>query len=216
MTDKKEKTENMRHDRMDVAFSVEKMSLNQRAKLAALIERDGDATLRTHILGAEGRASPGHRSRREREVPTQWNQIYVLDRLEEAAEVRAMMPASTRPKAFGGAWPAFQYDRFDLNAQLETAELEKTLADRNKVRLQPSAAQVSRAEQAERWPFEFLADRPDLARAINLRTLWSVMKVDIRKRCQVRGMDHAQFNEQWQTALTQITARLVARKIPIS
>lgn len=201
---------------MDVAFSVEKMSLEQRAKLAALIEKDGDASLRAHLLGAVARSEPGHRSRREREVPDRWTVIHVLDRLEEAAEVRAMMPASTRPKEFGAAWPAYTYDRGDLNAQMETYELEKTLADRNKVRLQPSAAQVSRAEQAERWPFEYLADRPDLARAIGLRTLWSVMKVDIRKRCQARGIDHAEFNADWQAALSAITAQLIARRVPVS
>jgi hypothetical protein len=193
---------------------MSRMSPIERARLAALVELDGDPALRQHLLGAVGVAP--ERRRREREIPGRWTVIHVLDRLEEAAEVRAMMPASTRPKEFGAAWPAYTYDRFDLNSQMETAELEKTLADRNKVRLQPSAAQVSRAEQAERWPFEFLSDRPDLARAINLRTLWSVMKVDIRKRCEARGIDHAEFNAQWQAALTVITGQLVARKVPVS
>lgn len=216
MTDKPHKSENMRHDRTDVAFSVEKMSLEQRAKLAALIERDGDASLRTHILGAEGSVTPDRRGRREREVPTQWTVIHVLDRIEESVEVRAMMPASTRPKEFGAAWPAYTYDRFDLNSQMETAELEKTLADRNKVRLSPTAAQVTRAEQAERWPFEFLSDRPELARAIGLRAYWSVMKVDIKKRCATRGIVHAEFNAQWQEALSVIARNLIARKVPVS
>jgi hypothetical protein len=191
------------------------MSPIERARLAALVELDGDPALRQYLLGAMGSAQ-SRPSRREREVPVQWNQIWVLNRLEEAAEVRAMMPASTRPKEFGQAWPAYDYDRGDLNAQLETYELEKTLADRNKVRLQPSAAQVTRAEQAERWPFEFLSDWPELARAIGLRTLWSVMKVDIRKRCEARGIDHAEFNVQWQAALAVITGRLIARKVPVS
>jgi hypothetical protein len=192
------------------------MSSIERARLAALVELDGDPALRTHLLGAIGRAEPGYRARREREVPAQWTIIHVLDRLEEAVEVRAMMPAATRPKEFGSVWPAYTYDRFDLNSQMETEELEKTLADRNKVRLQPSAAQVSRAEEAERWPFEYLADQPELARAIGLRALWSVMKVDIRKRCKSRGIDHAEFNLQWQAALSLITGRLIARKVPIS
>lgn len=202
------------HSIENVPFEMSQMSPIERARLAALVELDGDPALRQHLLGVVGRAP--ERRRRDREIPDRWTVIHTLDRLEEAAEVRAMMPASTRPKEFGQAWPAYDYDRGDLNAQLETHELEKTLADRNKVRLQPSAAQVTRAEQAERWPFEFLADRPELARAIGLRTLWAVMKVDIRKRCEARGIDHAEFNVQWQAALSAITARLIARKVPIS
>jgi hypothetical protein len=197
-------------DRVDLS----KLSILEQARLSALIEVDGDPGLRAHLLGAVGRSTPLRR--REREVPAQWTIIYVLDRLEEAVEVRAMMPASTRPKEFGAAWPTYTYDRFDLNSQMETEELEKTLADRNKVRLQPSAAQISRAEEAERWPFEFLADRPELARAIGLRTLWSVMKIDIRKRCLARGIDHAEFNVQWQAALSEIAGKLIARKVPVS
>jgi hypothetical protein len=200
----------------DDPVDISRMSLSQRAKLTALIERDGDAVMRAHILGAVGQSEPGRRSRREREVPAQWSQIHVLDRIEEAFEVMAMMPAATRPKQFGAAWPAYTYDRGDLNAQLETFELEKTLADRNKVRLSPTAAQVTRMEQASRWPFEYLSDRPDLARAIGLRCLWSVAKADIRKRCQARGIEHAEFNMQWQAALSLITGKLIARKVPVS
>ncbi len=194
---------------------LSKLSPIERARLAALVELDGDANLREHLLGAVGRSEPAQR-RREREVPPQWNLIHVLDRIEEAFEVMAMMPAATRPKQFGAAWPAYTYDRGDLNAQLETFELEKTLADRNKVRLSPTAAQVTRMEQASRWPFEYLADRPDLARAIGLRCLWSVAKADIRKRCHARGIDHAEFNVQWQAALSLITGKLIARKVPVS
>jgi hypothetical protein len=75
---------------------------------------------------------------------------------------------------------------------------------------------VTRAEEAERWPFEYLSDRPDLARALNLRALWSVMKVDIRKRCLARGLDHAEFNAQWQAALSVIATSLIANRVPVS
>ena len=194
------------------------MSPLERARLAALIELDGDPALRQHLLGAIGTTETMPR-RRERDVPAQWTQIHVLDRLEEAAQVRAMMPASTRPKAFGTAWPSIVQERIPLVVQAEmasTGELEAQQEDKNRVRLPPTAAQVTRAEEAERWPFEYLADQPDLARAIGLRTLWAVMKVDIRKRCERRGIDHAEFNSQWQQALSAITGKLIARKVPVS
>lgn len=198
--------------------SMSHMSYLERARLAVLIELDGDPALRQHLLGAIGSAEPRPR-RRERSVPAQWTQIHVLDRLEEAVEVRAMMPASTRPKEFGTAWPSIVQERIPLVVQAEmaaTGELEAQQEDKNRVRLPPTAAQVTRAEEAERWPFEYLADQPELARAIGLRTLWAVMKVDIRKRCDRRGLDHAAFNMQWQAALSLITSRLIARKVPVS
>lgn len=197
------------------------MSLSARAKVAALIEADGDDMLRTHLLGAIGRNDRALASRRTvREVPTTWTQIHTLDRLEEAYEVLASMPMATRPKQFGSAMPTpFQEQRLSLLDQVlmhETGELELMHEDRNRVRLSATSAQVSRMEQALRWPFEYLGDRPDLAKAISLRAMWSVMKVDIRKRCASRAIDHRAFNAQWQTALSLITGTLIARKVPVS
>lgn len=197
------------------------MSLSARAKVAALIEADGDDMLRTHLLGAIGRNDRALASRRTvREVPATWTQIHTLDRLEEAYEVLASMPMATRPKQFGSAMPTpFQEQRLSLLDQVlmhETGELELMHEDRNRVRLSATSAQVSRMEQALRWPFEYLGDRPDLAKAISLRAMWSVMKVDIRKRCASRAIDHRAFNAQWQTALSLITGTLIARKVPVS
>src|SRR5258708_31528061 len=50
---------------------LSKLSPIERARLAALVELDGDANLREHLLGAVGRSEPAQR-RREREVPPQW------------------------------------------------------------------------------------------------------------------------------------------------
>jgi len=205
------------NDDRDDMVDVTLLSLTDRARLAALAELDGGAAVRSLMLGAIGHSAPARASRgKVRELPSQWTQIHVLDRLEEAFEVMAMMPAATRPKSFGAAWPKYAYDRFDLNAQLETAELEKTLADRNKVRLSPTAAQVSRMDQALRWPFEYLSDQPDLARALSLRCFWAAMRADIRKRCAARGIDHGEFNAAWQNALRLVTMALIARKVPVT
>jgi hypothetical protein len=197
------------------------MSPDERAKLAALIEADGDEGLRVHLLGAIGRNDRTLASRRSvRDLPPTWTQIHVLDRLEEAYEVLAGLPMVTRPKQYGNAMPTpFQEQRLSLLDQVlmqETGELEQLHEDRNRVRLSATAAQVSRMDQALGWPFEYLGDRPDLAKAISLRAMWSVMKVDIRKRCASRGIDHRAFNMQWQTALSLITGTLIARKVPVS
>jgi hypothetical protein len=77
-------------------------------------------------------------------------------------------------------------------------------------------AETKIQSRVQGWPFEYLGDRPDLAKAISLRAMWSVMKVDIRKRCASRGIDHRAFNVQWQTALSLITGTLIARKVRLS
>lgn len=147
-----------------------------------------------------------------------WTIVHVLDRLEEAYGVMAMMPAATRPKAYGSAWPSVVQEKIPLIvlAEIGEAEVETRQEEQNRVRLAPTAAQVSRMEQASRWPFEYLRDRPELAKAISLRAMWSAMRVDIRKRCKRKGIDHDDFNRQWQEGLNIITATLIARRVPVS
>jgi Domain of unknown function (DUF6362) len=148
-----------------------------------------------------------------------WTIVHTLDRLEEAFHVMAMMPAATRPKAYGSAWPSVVQEKIPLVILAEmsaSGELETQQKEQNRVRLPPSSAQVSRMEQALRWPFEYLSGQPDLARAISLRAMWSAMGADIRKRCKRRGIDHVEFSRQWQEGLNIITATLISRKVPVS
>ena len=200
---------------------LSKMSPAQRARLDALIIADGDEALRVHLQGAIGRADTarGAHGGSRAVMPERWTQIHVLDRLEEAYEVLAAMPAATRPKSYGSAWPTVQPERLSLYDQVmmgASGELEERNQDRNRVRLAPTTAQVTRMEQALRWPFEYLGDKPELAKAISLRAMWAVMRVDIRKRCQRRGIDHDRFNRDWQQALGIITAALISQRVPVS
>lgn len=199
-------------------IDLKSLSLLDRARLAALIEleQDADSDLRTHLLGAVGRAETGRRTREgSREVPTVWTQVHVLDRLEEAFAVLATLPAKTRPKQFGNAMPTPVRERPSLKDLLEMDEAGQ-LEERNRVRLAPTTAQITRMEEALRWPFEHLADEPELARALSLRALWAAMRVDIRKRCQQRRLSHDAFNWEWQQGLKIITGRLIARRVPVS
>lgn len=218
MTDNKRKTTDAGHSDRDVPLDMSHMSLSQRARLGLLIEKDGDETLRTHLLGAIGRSEIGQR-RGAREIPDRWTIVHCLDRLEEAYQVLGSLPAATRPKEYGTAWPSVVQEKIPLMIQAELAasgDLELREADKNRVRLPPTTAQITRMEEALRWPFEYLSDKPELAKAIQLRTMWSAMGVDIRKRCQRKGIDHDDFNARWQAALAVITGALIARKVPVT
>lgn len=220
MTEKKRENDGRGHEKNDVPFDMSSMSHLERAKLSALIEKDGDADLREHLVGAMGRSETGRGSLRSpREVPSSWSIVHVLDRLEEAFEVMAMMPAATRPKAFGSAWPSIVQEKIPLVILAEMSaigELETQQEEQNRVRLPPSSAQITRMEQALRWPFDYLRDWPEIAKAISLRSMWAAMHVNIRKRCERRHIDHDEFNALWQEGLKIITAMLIACKVPVS
>jgi hypothetical protein len=220
MTEKKDKKRSGDIGDKNVAVELSQMSLTERARLAALIEVDGDEALRTHLLGAIGRRETARGARGAgRVVPDRWTQIHVLDRLEEAYTVLAGMPMVTRPKQYGNAMPTPFQQKLSILDQIEmmgTGELEQLHEDRNRVRLAATSAQVSRMDQALGWPFEYLRDRPELAKAISLRAMWAVMRADIRKQCQRRGLHHETFNWQWQEGLSIITATLVATKVPVT
>jgi hypothetical protein len=43
-----------------------------------------------------------------------------------------------------------------------------------------------------------------------------ILGVNIRRRCEHRGIDHDLFNQEWQEGLTVITVMLIARHVPVS
>jgi len=141
-----------------------------------------------------------------------------LDRLEDAFRTLSSQPGGGKARS-SSVWPVMEQQKLSFKDLIEmsaTGELEQREADRNRVRLAPTSLQVTQMEQALAWPFEYLRDQPELAKAIQLRALWSSMGADIRKRCERRGIDHDAFNANWQRALAIITGALVARKVPVS
>ncbi len=195
------------------------MSPEDRARLDVMIMLDGDPALRPFLYGAKSRPeTPRGASGSTGAVPVRWSLVHVLDRLEEAFEVLTTQPRPRGPKMYGNAMPQYDYEQFDLNAQLETAELERTLAARNRVRLQATPAQITRMDQALRWPFEYLADQPLLGKAVTLGAHWGVMKLDdIESLALERGWTgKRQFFQDKMAGLRIITARLVADKVPVS
>jgi hypothetical protein len=132
-------------------------SLEDRAAKAARAELRGE---RTGILGAAG-PSPLSRLRPQRRVPKDWSWIHVTERLEEAFRTLRRLPSSTGPRGYTNSMPCYVYDRGDLNAQLETFELERMARLRNRVRLRPPE-EITRMEEAIWWPTKYLKENRKL------------------------------------------------------
>jgi hypothetical protein len=192
----------------------EKPPLEQRAAIAARAELRGE---RTSILGATGKA-PGVPSHlRRRVVPERWSVIAVMERMEEAFRTLARLPIAVRPRGYVNSMPFYVYDRGDLNAQMETHELERMARLRNRVRIPPSPTEIERMEEALRWPITYLsgAESHHVARAVNLGSLWSAFDADIDARLKPLNITRRAFNARKLQGLHVIAWKLVRHRVPV-
>lgn len=189
------------------------LSLEQRAALAARAELRGE---RTGILGATSRA-PLPSLARPRHVPERWSFIHVMERMEEAFRILRRLPMPMRPRGYVNSMPVYLYDRGDLNAQLETYELERMARLRNRVRIPPTPAEIGRMEEALHWPAAFLsgAEYHHLARAVNLGALWVAVDADIGRALRRIKLPRRAFNARKLQGLRIIERELIRRRVPI-
>ncbi len=188
--------------------------LTERAASAARAELRGE---RTGILGAIGSCALPLPLSRMRRVPERWSLIHVMERMEEAFRILARLPTATRPRGYINSMPFYVYDRGDLNAQLETYELERLAKVRNRVRLPPSPAEIARMEEALRWPAAYLAGAEfhHVARAVNLGSLWAVFDTDVDKGLKRMKITRRAFNARKLQGLQIITRELIRCRVPI-
>lgn len=215
MIEKKEKFE--AGDKMDKLdrTALSKMSPDQRARLSALIEADGDPTLRGHLLGAIA-TKPKDAIRRQRDIPPQWNIVHTMDRITEAYEVLSRLPVVMRPKGYGSAMPAYSHDRFDFNAQMETGEFVEALEAQNRVRLPASPAQITRMHQAFEWTPRYLGGMPEVSKAVGLGAQWEATGADVARRCKAAGISPRTFFRRRTHGITIVTMGLIRDKIAVS
>lgn len=189
-------------------------SLAERAAAAARAELRGE---RTGILGALGDAAPmpalAHAQRR----PERWSVLHVMERLEEAFRILGRLPVATRPRGYVNSMPYYLYDRGDLNAQMETHELERMARVRNRVRIPPSPAEIARMEEALHWPTAFLsgAEFQHVARAVNLGSLWAAFEADVDAGLKRFKITRRTFNARKLQGLRIITRELMRCRVPI-
>jgi len=191
----------------------EEPSLTARAEAAARAELRGE---RGGILGAIGPAA-ALPVRRARSVPEQWSIPHVMERLEEGFRILSRLPMATRPRGYINSMPVHMYDRGDLNAQLETHELERMARVRNRFRIPPTPAEVERMEQALYWPAAYLsgAEFHHTARAVNLGSLWAAFDVDVDERLKRIKITRRIFNARMLQGLRIITRELIRCRVPV-
>jgi len=193
------------------ANSREGSSLAERAARAARAELRGE---RAGILGAIGEAARAPLAR-NRTVPDRWSFLHVMERMEEGFRVLSRLPMPTRPRGYINSMPIYLYDRGDLNAQLETHELDRMARIRNHVRIPPSPAEIARMEEALHWPSAYLggAEFHHVARAVNLGSLWAAFEVDIDKAVKRIKVTRRIFNARRLQGLRIIANELVRGRV---
>lgn len=193
-------------------IKADDLPLDERVRRGVGAELRGD---RENVLGAIGVASPAQRTRR-RLLPERWTVLHVIERIEEAFQVLGRTPARIWPRQFGNSMPRHLYDRADLNSQLETGELERMMRVRNRVRLSATPAEIARMNQAIAWPMEYLADKPEVARAVCLAAVWYNQQADIGERCATLNLTRRAFNRRVAHGLSIIAGELIRRGVPVS
>jgi hypothetical protein len=188
-------------------------ALAEQAALAARAELRGE---RSAMLGALGQV-PLAPLARNRRIPERWSFIVVMDRMEEAFRTLGRLPMATRPRGYVNSMPIYPYDRGDLNAQMETYELERMAKLRNRVRIPPSPADVARMEEALYWPCFFLSgpDYDHLARAVNLGALWAAIDADVDRGLRRIKLTRRAFNARKLQGLRIIERELIRRRVPM-
>jgi hypothetical protein len=189
-------------------------TLADRAAKSARSELRGE---RTGILGAIAESHASAASLRARRVPERWSFVHVMERMEEAFRILARLPLPTRPRGYINSMPIYLYDRGDLNAQMETYELERMARLRNRVRIPPSPAEIARMEEALRWPVLFLsgAEFHHVARAVNLGSLWAAFDANADERLKRLKITRRAFNARKLQGLRIIATELVRRRVPV-
>jgi hypothetical protein len=99
------------------------------------------------------------------------------------------------PRAFGQTWPKYRLEWFDLLAIVGGGELDSMYRQANKVRVLPSARDISRMEIALDWPAVYL----QAPRAVLIvHTCARVLSFDGDLAREMRKRRYPGVAEQWQ------------------
>jgi hypothetical protein len=137
-------------------------------------------------------------------IPPFWIGPHVGLRLVEAFKTLSRMPMTGRVSTKSGVWPQYRHDWEDQLAQV-TADKdaqEQDAREHNRVRLAPTAEDISRMERAIVWPARYLGGRPIIAHIVQRIAAYRARGVDndvlarnlkrspaFIRRCNRNGLD---------------------------
>jgi hypothetical protein len=106
--------------------------------------------------------------------PDTWNAPHVQHRFAEAIGTLLKLPLGRwGPSKIRNCWPTYYDEWADLIAQLSDGAdgIQQTWKRRNRVRIMPSAHEISAMERALEWPGRHLRRHLELGRALNICAL---------------------------------------------
>src|SRR5262249_61933815 len=115
-------------------------------------------------------------------VPSCWTGPHVGKHLIDGYRTLAKLPVANGPRFHSGFWPEWTREWTDELARLEadTEQLAAEARAANRVRILPTATEISRMEAAIGWPATYLAKtRPILAVTVQLVALWRSRERDL-------------------------------------
>lgn len=142
-----------------------------------------------------------HDSAEDKPPPTR--EEIVLTRMEEAFETLKRVPSRIGPQAFGSNWPTVLREFADL-ADRGSYEQYAKESEASAFKMPLTSYEVSRMDEALRWPSRFLSDRPREADALNTwamsvafhRNLEALLKKRAKQARRLADFVAAQLNQQ--------------------
>jgi hypothetical protein len=126
--------------------------------------------------------------------PDKWDAPHVQHRFAEAISTLLKLPLGRwGPCKIRNRWPTYYDEWADLIAQLGDGAdgIEQTWRRRNRVRIMPSASEISAMERALEWPGRHLRRHLELAQALNICGLAQARELaveDVVKRGKHAGV----------------------------
>jgi hypothetical protein len=150
-------------------------------------------------------------------VPAEWNGPHVSVRLVDAWRTLNKIPMMrASPRTFGRWWPQYRVEWDDLLAMIGAGELESMQREANRVRILPSAKEISQMEIAINWPMNYL-DNERAVLVVNvcarIASFDGDLDREIRRRCY--GGDAEEWQQQNWDYCDRIADELIEDRVMV-
>lgn len=128
-------------------------------------------------------------------IPDEWNGPHVALRLSDAWRTLGKIPMPRfAPRAFGRNWPQYRIEWTDLLSMIGAGEIEALQREQNRVRVLPSAKEISRMEQAIMWPLQYLKEAREVL-IVNVCARMSAVDGNLHR--EIRRRRYGGEAEEW-------------------